>query len=318
MKTSKVYILIDSISEDDKDIFLAPSNLQDAKLGKGGFGTVFLASFCGEIVAAKKANSTQLRDQNALKKEIEIQAKLDHPNILPLFAIVLDTSSQPKWILSEYMVFGSIKELLEYDGLEEGLPFLPIIQICKDIFSGLMYLHCEAKVMHRDVKPANILIGYNGMCKIGDFGISKLDVISKLHQENDSFHQLYNHSNENGSEFYVAPEYLSGNYNEKIDNWCAGIVALELILGNKVCDIGLDDSLKNDAKICLRKKNLDNSLKNEAESFLQDLDKFIDKSLEKNPSNRASSTELLDFLPKITKPEMVLDLLQQVTGENDS
>lgn len=122
------------------------------------------------------------------------------------------------WIVLDYYELGSLSDVM----LRERRTFSQqeIKSIIKQIVSALVYLH-DKKVIHRDIKAANILVGSNGQIKVADFGVSTL--ISHSHGIRNT---------RTGSPLWMSPELLSNShYSFKTDIWSLGITALELAEG---------------------------------------------------------------------------------------
>lgn len=161
-------------------------------------------------------------------REIKILQKLRHPNIVSLLDVVTgtDSFSEPR-NSGTYLVF----EYLDHDlsGLRElELSMAQIKYYLKQILEGIYFMH-RCKVMHRDIKGANILIGQNHEVKLADFGLSR----SVLDQN-----PLY--TNRVVTLWYRAPELLLGSYKytEAIDIWSIGCVFAEMLTGKPLCPGG--------------------------------------------------------------------------------
>ncbi|XP_063901901.1 aurora kinase A-B-like [Zophobas morio] len=140
-------------------------------LGRGKFGNVFLARErrTKYIVALKVLFKSQLQKadvEHQLRREIEIQSRLQHPHILNLLGWFYD--DRKIYLILEYAPRGELyKELQLYGKFPENRAAKYIRQLAE----ALIFLHKE-KVIHRDIKPENLLLGINGDLKIADFGWS--------------------------------------------------------------------------------------------------------------------------------------------------
>ena len=140
-------------------------------LGQGKFGRVYLAreKKTKFIVALKVLNKHQLRKSNfehQLRREIEIQSHLRHPNILRLYGYFYD--KEKVYLILEYANGGELyKRLQKKKRFCERDSAKLIVQLA----SALRYCH-DKHVIHRDIKPENLLLGKNGEIKIADFGWS--------------------------------------------------------------------------------------------------------------------------------------------------
>ncbi|XP_041375627.1 aurora kinase A-A-like isoform X2 [Gigantopelta aegis] len=140
-------------------------------LGKGKFGSVYLAreKTCNYIMALKVLFKSQLQNagiEHQLIREIEIQSRLRHPNILRLFGYFHDKTRV--YLMLEYAPRGEMyKELQKCTRFDEKRTSNYIYQLV----NALIYCHSRS-VIHRDIKPENLLLGLMGDLKIADFGWS--------------------------------------------------------------------------------------------------------------------------------------------------
>ena len=147
-------------------------------LGKGAFGSVRLVTRKedGKIYAMKSINLGKLdrREIEAALNEVRLLASLNHPNIIGYKETFYDENTRTLNLVMEYADDGDISHKIQ-DNLKRRLQFEEstiwewIIQLLK----GLKYLH-DNKIMHRDLKCANIFLMKNGLLKIGDLNVSKL------------------------------------------------------------------------------------------------------------------------------------------------
>jgi len=166
-------------------------------IGKGSFGKVMLGihKLTGKHVSIKVTNKGSVNDNNVKEKvlrEVEIHRKLSHVNVVRILEVVESLDSM--MIVMEYVNGGDLKQYIKVRGRikeDETRAFF------KQIVSGLLYLHSK-RILHRDIKPDNILLGKDLKVKICDFGISK---------------QMEDHSEINehcGTPLYTAPEIILG------------------------------------------------------------------------------------------------------------
>ncbi|KAL6891431.1 Pkinase domain-containing protein [Trichoderma longibrachiatum] len=192
-------------------------------LGKGKFGRVYLAKerTSGFICALKVLHKSELQAgggvEKQVRREIEIQSNLRHPNILQLYGHFHD--SKRVFLILEYAGKG---ELYKHLRKETKFPEWKAAQYVAQMASALQYLH-RKHVIHRDIKPENILVGIHGEIKISDFGWS-------VHAPNSRRKTLC------GTLDYLPPEMIkpgsSDNYyNEKVDLWSLGVLTYEFLVG---------------------------------------------------------------------------------------
>lgn len=139
------------------------------KIGSGGFGIVYEASIpnAKEHIAIKEFSDPSLfsDDRERFEREVRIQSKLHHPNILPV--IDSDLNSDPPWFATPLAISSLANVIADLTFDEERLQF-----IFRQILEGIKYAH-DKHVLHRDLKPHNILLFENDNIKIGDFGLGK-------------------------------------------------------------------------------------------------------------------------------------------------
>ncbi|OTB20310.1 hypothetical protein K445DRAFT_50782 [Daldinia sp. EC12] len=191
-------------------------------LGKGKFGRVYLARerTSGYICALKVLHKKELeqgRVEKQVRREIEIQSNLRHPNILQLFGHFHD--SKRVFLILEFAGKG---ELYKHLRREQRFPEWKASQYIAQMASALRYLH-RKHVIHRDIKPENILMGIHGEIKISDFGWS-------VHAPNSRRQTMC------GTLDYLPPEMIkpgsSDNYyDEKVDLWSLGVLTYEFLVG---------------------------------------------------------------------------------------
>ena len=140
------------------------------KLGKGGFGEVWLAEKRSQFVTKKVAVKLPLDDQvdfESIRHEAELWEQASgHANVLPI--IDADIIDGQVVIVSEYANGGSLANKLES---EEKLPIKQAVEMTIGILNGLEFLH-NKRIIHRDIKPANILLQGDNP-RLADFGISR-------------------------------------------------------------------------------------------------------------------------------------------------
>ncbi|KAF2198475.1 serine/threonine-protein kinase-like protein [Delitschia confertaspora ATCC 74209] len=191
-------------------------------LGKGKFGRVYLAKerSSGFVCALKVLHKNELQQgkvEKQVRREIEIQSHLAHPNILRLFGHFHD--AKRIFLILEFAGKG---ELYKHLRREQRFPEWKASQYIAQMAAALKYLH-KKHVMHRDIKPENILVGIHDEIKISDFGWS-------VHAPNNRRNTMC------GTLDYLPPEMLKGGgkdnfYNEKVDLWSLGVLTYEFLVG---------------------------------------------------------------------------------------
>ena len=208
--------------EDEGDLgALDPGEVElGARIGGGSFGVVHRARWRGTPVAAKCLETTSADRALALKDftiEASILRRLRHPNIVMLLAF--STIRGREIILSELMRCSVLDEL---QALAPGkaLPRPRALRWATEIARGMAYLHsCKPPVLHRDLKPGNLLLDGSGSCRISDFGLATFRADNRASSPDggpgESFSDL---TGATGSYRFMAPEVaLSKPYGRPVD-----------------------------------------------------------------------------------------------------
>ncbi|CZS93427.1 probable protein kinase Eg22 [Rhynchosporium agropyri] len=191
-------------------------------LGKGKFGRVYLARerSSGFVCALKVLHKNEIQQgkvEKQVRREIEIQSNLRHPNILQLYGHFHD--SKRIFLILEFAEKG---ELYKHLRRENRFPEWKAAQYIAQMAAALRFLH-KKHVMHRDIKPENILVGIHGEIKISDFGWS-------VHAPNNRRNTMC------GTLDYLPPEMIKPGsqdnyYTEKVDLWSLGVLTYEFLVG---------------------------------------------------------------------------------------
>jgi len=189
-------------------------------LGKGKFGNVYLArekksKFIVALKVLFKKELKKAKVEHQLRREIEIQTHLRHPNILRMFGYFHDEGRV--YLILEYAPGGELYKSLQNESdkrFDESRSATYIAQLS----DALIYCHSR-KVLHRDIKPENLLLGPKGELKIGDFGWS-------VHAPSSKRETVC------GTLDYLPPEMVEGKtHDETADIWSVGILAFEFLVG---------------------------------------------------------------------------------------
>jgi tRNA A-37 threonylcarbamoyl transferase component Bud32 len=203
-------------------------------LGKGSIGKVYLARHrrIGRRVALKIIRPEQRFDDDAdrvefhkrLQREAELCAALQHPNVVTLFEAGYE-DDVVAYLATEYVEGESLQSRLKKT---RPLPLAEALSIAADVLRALAYAHGKG-VIHRDIKPGNILLATGGEAKIADFGIAR-PVNSSLTGTNSLL----------GTPNYMSPEQVkSSSITPRADLFSAGVVMYEMLTGVK--PFGADD-----------------------------------------------------------------------------
>ncbi|XP_062115768.1 probable LRR receptor-like serine/threonine-protein kinase At1g56140 [Humulus lupulus] len=202
------------------------------KLGEGGFGPVYKGTLeDGRVVAVKQLSVTSHQGKSQFVAEIATISAVQHRNLVKLYGCCIE--GDKRLLVYEYLENKSLDQAL-FGKHSLKLDWSTRFDICMGVARGLTYLHEESRlrIVHRDVKASNILLDYNLIPKISDFGLAKLYDDKQTHIS----------TRVAGTIGYLAPEYaMRGHLTEKTDIFAFGVVALELVSGRPNSDSTLDE-----------------------------------------------------------------------------
>ncbi|MCP3988248.1 MAG: serine/threonine protein kinase, partial [Actinomycetia bacterium] len=150
-----------------------PGLAEVTEIGRGGFATVYsaLEVDAGRYVAVKVLDAVDDSGRRRFDRERRTMGQTtDHTNIVTMFRSGYTTIGNRPFLVMEYMAGGSLRDQLDRG---QPLPWPDAIKIVAIIADALAFAH-EAGIVHRDVKPANILVSSTGVVKLGDFGIAAI------------------------------------------------------------------------------------------------------------------------------------------------
>jgi serine/threonine protein kinase len=194
-------------------------------LGRGGMASVFKAyePKLERYVALKVLPREFLHDPGfaeRFKREAKAIAKLEHPNIVPIYAFGIDEAEGIPWMALRLVAGGSLSQLLKSQRLR--LPFARSVEILRGVADALDHAHGKG-IVHRDVKPQNVLLDEGGRVYLADFGIAKIL---------ESSGGLTATGMITGTPQYMAPEQATAKrIGPPADVYALGIVAYELFTG---------------------------------------------------------------------------------------
>ena len=282
------------------------------KLGKGSFGSVYKVKHktTGKIRAMKIIKNEEILEYeqmlgNDFLKEIEVLKELEHPNIVKIIEYYIDNKNH--YIITELLNGGELFDaIIKFKKFNEK----KAAYIMKQILSALNYLHSKG-VVHRDIKPENILIQKlnskkNKKDDIDYFQVKLIDFGSSNFLKGNKKLTL-----QVGSPYYIAPEILNKNYDEKCDIWSAGVVLYIMLTGN------FPFTGNNSHKLCGNiKAGKFKKTGKEYKSISKEGKKLIEQMLTVNPKKRLSASQCLNspFFTKFNNESFneVPDLLPSV------
>ncbi|MBI2375471.1 MAG: protein kinase [Deltaproteobacteria bacterium] len=268
-----------------------------AELGRGAMATVYLGraeglAGVGRLFAIKIIHENLSSDQRFVRlflNEARIAARLHHPNVVPVYDVDADDGA---YFLSMDYVSGETLSLLLRYTWNEGRPFSVdlVSQIVAAAAEGLHAAHelRDARgellgVIHRDVAPKNILVGYDGVVRVMDFGIAK--ALDSLSQTNPGIFR--------GTAPYMAPEQVVGEpMDRRVDVFALGIVLFEATLGRRL--------FKAESEVETLRRVVSAPIPRPSEidpAYPKQLESIVLKALSRKPAERFSSArELSDAL----------------------
>nr|ADO86982.1 SERK3A [Nicotiana benthamiana] len=226
-----------------RELQVASDNFSNKNiLGRGGFGKVYKGRLAdGSLVAVKRLKEERTQGgELQFQTEVEMISMAVHRNLLRLRGFCMTLTERV--LVYPYMENGSVaSRLRERPESEPPLDWPKRKHIALGSARGLAYLHdhCDPKIIHRDVKAANILLDEEFEAVVGDFGLAKLMDYKDTHVTTAV----------RGTIGHIAPEYLStGKSSEKTDVFGYGVMLLELITGQRAFDLA---RLANDDDVML-------------------------------------------------------------------
>lgn len=263
------------------------------KIGDGGMAVVYKAKdrLLNRYVAVKILRPEFTRDAQfieSFRKESQAAAGLQHPNIVNVYDVGKEGNIY--FIVMELIDGRPLSDIIEENG---PLDYRNVIEIGKQVAAALSLAH-KNHIIHRDVKPHNIMITKDGVAKLADFGIAKAISSSTIVNKDEGGQVM-------GSVHYFSPEQARGKYvDEKSDVYSLGIVLYEMLTG----EVPFDGD--NPVEIALMHINEDIKPPSQlVDNVPPALEKIILKATDKYQTNRYDNAEVMfedlnnvDFLSK--------------------
>lgn len=245
-----------------------------SRVGGGGMAVVYKAKdlLLNRFVAIKVLNESLSNDSEFIRRfsrEAQAAASLSHPNIVNVYDVGRDGYTH--YIVMELVEGPTLKQYIQERG---PLPVEEAAHIAMQICDGLAHAH-ENQIVHRDIKPHNILLGANGRVKVTDFGIARAASSSTITQTGSVM----------GSVHYFSPEQARGGViGEKSDIYSLGIVFYEMLTGQLPFD--------GDSAISIALKHLQDPVedpRNLNGEIPDNVASIVMRAMEKDPSMRYTS-----------------------------
>ena len=246
-------------------------------LGEGGMGVVYKGFDLKleRFIALKILNDQALKNPRFVerfKREAKNQAKLNHPNIVPVYGFTEDKGLLG--IVMEYVAGITLEQMIERKG---KLELLESIEIFKQVLAGVGYAHSKGFI-HRDLKPSNIIINHSGVPKIMDFGISKsLNDVKGITKTGTKL----------GTVLYMSPEQIKAQEPTiQSDIYSLGITFYEMLCGKTPFEAPTDFHIM---EAHLKKNPL--KLSGQLDNIPSSVDIVLSKALSKSTSRRYQTCE---------------------------
>lgn len=267
-------------------------------VGIGGMAVVYKAHdlLMRRVVAVKMLRDEIAADEQSVKRfinESKAVAMLSHPNIVNIYDV--SVRDNVKYIVMEYVEGITLKNYMTRRGI---LPTKEIISYVEQILSALEHAHAKG-IVHRDIKPQNIMLLKNGLIKVMDFGIAKLPNAETVTMTDKAI----------GTVFYISPEQASGHpIDARSDLYSLGVLMYEMACGqlpfNADSPVSVALMQVNDDAVPPRKIN---------SSLPLGMEQIIIKAMQKDPEERYQGAPvMLRHIQRIREnPNVVFRELRQ-------
>jgi len=246
------------------------------ELGRGGMGIVYQGE--DRLIGRKVAIKTLTEVTPELRERFYLEARsgiLSHQNIVTVYE--LGEHEEIPFIAMEFIDGDSLEKILR---AQKRVPLLEALSVVEQICAGLGYAHGHG-VVHRDVKPANVLVRPDGRVTIVDFGIARLS---------DQTRQLTKTDTLLGTFHYISPERLKGEaIDGRADIWSVGVMLYEMLTGElpfKGRDVSALYRVIHEPYVPLAEYMQD---------LPKDLSRVLEKALAKQVDNRYATAEEMAF-----------------------
>jgi serine/threonine-protein kinase len=260
----------------------------ERELGRGAMGIVYLArdTRLGRAVALKTIRLGDFADAEKLQRlrerlirEAQSAGSLSHENIVTIYDV--DELDEISYISMEYVEGDSLERMMER---RRELSREALLSLLRQIASGLDFAHSRG-IVHRDVKPPNVMVTPLGRVKLTDFGVAKITYASSMTQGGAML----------GTPDYMSPEQIDGrNVSGRTDQFSLGVIAFEMLTGEKPF---VADSLASLIYRIAHEKLPEATLLNP--SLSEEVSEVLQRSMAKRPEDRYPSC--IAFLDALTE-----------------
>ncbi len=274
-------------------------------IGMGGMAVVFeaLDTSFNRNVAIKMLKEDMAGDEQSVKRfinESKAVSMLSHPNIVRIYDI--SVNGKEKYIVMECVEGITLKSYMEEKGV---LPLDEILSFSEQILLALEHAHSKG-IIHRDIKPQNIMLLQNGKIKVADFGIAKLPNAETVTMTDKAI----------GTVYYISPEQASGKpIDQRSDIYSLGVMMYEMATGK------LPFTAESPVSVALMQVTNQPQRPHEiAPGMPHGLEQIIMAAMKKNPDNRfQSASQMLKYVQQLKiNPDFEFKTKQQALAENTS
>ncbi|KAJ6920967.1 hypothetical protein NC651_014519 [Populus alba x Populus x berolinensis] len=258
--------------------------IYEEKIANGSSGDLYKGTFCSQDVAIKVLRGEHLDNklQSEFNQEVLIMRKVRHKNVVKFIGAC--TRPPSLCIITEFMSGGSMYDFLHKQ--KESLSLQSLLRVAIDVSKGMLCLH-QNNIVHRDLKTANLLMDENGVAKVADFGVARVQDQSGVMTA------------ETGTYRWMAPEVIEHKpYDHKADVFSFGIVLWELLTGK----LPYEHLSPLQAAVGVVQQGLRPSIPSHSHPKLAEL---LDRCWQQDPSLRPDFSEILELLQQLDR--MVAD-----------
>nr|KAJ0215288.1 hypothetical protein LSAT_V11C300145760 [Lactuca sativa] len=229
-------------------------------IGKGGYGRVYKGiltwgDHINQLVAVKRLDVNGFQGNKEFRTEVAMLSEYQHENIIRLIGFCDDNKEMI--LVYEYASHGSLEKYICDTTMSSRLSWTQLLKICIGVASALDYLHNHVaekhRIIHRDVKSANVLLDENWNAKLSDFGLAKIGLANQRN--------TFVITNLAGTYGYTDPQYeRTGFLTKESDIYSLGVVLFEVLCGRLACVFSYHDErrfLHHLARTCYKNGELD-------------------------------------------------------------